>query len=67
LKSFSLQLKVFGIEYIDTLLNFKIAQNPELRYYGNGFIPNNGVSSKFLGPLEKPPLDSPGISTTCLK
>jgi len=43
---------LFGIAYTDTIFNFKIALNPEFRYYGKGFIPNTGVSSKFLGPLE---------------
>lgn len=43
---------LFGVAYTDTIFNFKVAINPEFRYYGKGFIPNTGVSRRFLGPLE---------------
>lgn len=43
---------LYGVKYIDTLFNFKIAINPEFRYYGKGFIPNTGVTEKFLSNLD---------------
>lgn len=43
---------LYGLSYIDTLFKFKVAINPEFRYYGKGFIPNTGISDKFLGRLE---------------
>ena len=43
---------LYGVKYIDTLFNFKIAINPEFRYYGKGFIPNTGITEKFLSNLD---------------
>lgn len=43
---------IYGVSYMDTVFNFKVAINPEFRYYGKGFIPNTGVSDKFLGSLD---------------
>lgn len=43
---------MYGVSYMDTLFNFKVAVNPEFRYYGKGFIPNTGASDKFLGSLD---------------